>query len=262
MLLQKHRSTACALKLQLQTGLHMAARRSQLGCWEAARVFWTVTKDLWLTAVALQLPSPSMHANVSMGQPAWRQCLSECAGAGTTSGEFLPTWPSLACHKHSCKSLALDDMPQATALNLLSHGVCESFGEPAGTLSSSSPRLVLRQARNAQLTWKFRSGSSQVTRHWMAYPLGGGMLSCSPMPRSDSFAPPAILIWACTRSTPVTSSVTVCSTCTAEMAASPFCTHAVVSYDLQCVLHQGLRQPHVREKNNCRHGRLVHCKVG
>ena len=38
-------------------------------------------------------------------------------------------------------------------------------------------------------------------------------VTCAPISRSASDAPPAMRIWACTRSTPVTSSVHVCSTC-------------------------------------------------
>ena len=89
------------------------------------------------------------------------------------------------------------------------------------------------------------------------------MLSCSPMPRSESFAPPAILIWACTRSTPVTSSVTVCSTCTAAMAAYSSCNCAVGLQNLHCVLHQELLQPHLRGGGtNCRHAQMVRYNVG
>ena len=49
---------------------------------------------------------------------------------------------------------------------------------------------------------------------WIAKPLGGGTSAWLPRPKLASVAPPAILICACTMSTPVTSSVTVCSTCT------------------------------------------------
>ena len=42
-----HRSAGCPLMLQLQAGAHMAARRRTLGCWEAARVFWTEIKEFY-----------------------------------------------------------------------------------------------------------------------------------------------------------------------------------------------------------------------
>ena len=44
--------------------------------------------------------------------------------------------------------------------------------------------------------------------------------TCLPMPMSARVAPPAMRIWACTKSTATTSSVTVCSTCTAAAHAS------------------------------------------
>ena len=60
--------------------------------------------------------------------------------------------------------------------------------------------------------WKLASGSSEVMRAWMAKPRGWTPSWVSP--RSAREAPAAILICDCTMSTPVTSSVTVCSTCT------------------------------------------------
>lgn len=59
--------------------------------------------------------------------------------------------------------------------------------------------------------WKFWDGSSEVMRHWMAQPRMV-MASWPGMPISARDAPPATRIWLCTRSIPVTSSVTVCST--------------------------------------------------
>lgn len=57
---------------------------------------------------------------------------------------------------------------------------------------------------------KLRSGFSVVTRHWTAMPRAE-MRSCT-SPTSSREAPEAMRIWAWTRSMPVTSSVTVCST--------------------------------------------------
>ncbi len=54
------------------------------------------------------------------------------------------------------------------------------------------------------------SGSSVVMRHWRAAPRICN--SSWRMPISSSVSPRAIRIWACTRSTSVISSVTVCST--------------------------------------------------
>ena len=58
---------------------------------------------------------------------------------------------------------------------------------------------------------KFICGSSVVMRHCMAKPCTT-MSSCEWMPMSARVAPPAMRICDCTRSIPVTSSVTVCST--------------------------------------------------
>ena len=57
---------------------------------------------------------------------------------------------------------------------------------------------------------KLLAGSSVVIRHWSAAPRTE-MVSCE-RSRSANVAPDAIRSWACTRSTLVTSSVTVCST--------------------------------------------------
>ncbi len=57
---------------------------------------------------------------------------------------------------------------------------------------------------------KSLAGSSVVIRHWRAAPCTA-MVSCE-SPRSARLSPAAIRICDCTRSTSVTSSVTVCST--------------------------------------------------
>ena len=57
---------------------------------------------------------------------------------------------------------------------------------------------------------KLLAGSSVVIRHCSAAPRSR-MVSCE-RPRSARVSPEAIRIWDCTRSTSVTSSVTVCST--------------------------------------------------
>ena len=61
---------------------------------------------------------------------------------------------------------------------------------------------------------KLFCGSSVVIRHWMAWPLSV-ISDWAALPvASASVEPSAIIIWARTMSMPVTSSVTVCSTCT------------------------------------------------
>ena len=54
------------------------------------------------------------------------------------------------------------------------------------------------------------AGSSVVIRHWSAAPRSS--IASWSRPRSASVSPLAIRSWLCTRSTAVTSSVTVCST--------------------------------------------------
>ena len=62
---------------------------------------------------------------------------------------------------------------------------------------------------------KFCSGSSVVIRHWIAWP-DRRMSACAGTPDSGVpiAAPSTTWIWALMMSMPVTSSVTVCSTCT------------------------------------------------
>ena len=61
---------------------------------------------------------------------------------------------------------------------------------------------------------KLFCGSSVVIRHWIAWPLSVTSAWLALPVASAIVAPSAIRIWARTMSMPVTSSVTVCSTCT------------------------------------------------
>ncbi|PNH00296.1 2-isopropylmalate synthase B, partial [Tetrabaena socialis] len=54
-----------------------------------------------------------------------------------------------------------------------------------------SARHRIRYASRRPVSgWKFCSGSSEVTRHWMEKPYTGGTSACVPRPRAVRLAPP------------------------------------------------------------------------
>ena len=122
--------------------------------------------------------------------------------------------------------------------------------------SCSRHSRTYRRARRAPTAARRRSASrprasatpsapidSMLMRIWIAKPRGGGMSACA-APSSASDAPPASCSCSLTRSMPVTSSVTVCSTCSRGLAS--------MKANAALVVAARRRRPETRRCRGCR----------
>ena len=127
--------------------------------------------------------------------------------------ETPPTWNSLSARsarvtadsKSRPRQVSLDSSESKCALTTAPVKVVPPSRRTPGPPGDRYDVMVPVSGRNSL------AGSSVVMRHCSAKPRAW-MSSCTSRSRSASVAPAAIWICACTRSTPVTSSVTVCST--------------------------------------------------